>query len=157
MKHRALHIRFAMLQLASLLYVSASCAAAAGSEGPSGFQPRTSGRTNSLLQSAQSAFQPKIGATASRPSLELRLPAPTKSLDGYPSAPSRTRSDSGSQAPSTFQLSFGKSRSSTEEFVNRVHHEGLPLARLWENKSALVSLGLNQKGHAGLWLIQKTP
>jgi hypothetical protein len=33
-----------------------------------------------------------------------------------------------------------------EEFARRVHREGLPVARLWENNSALVSLGLNQKG-----------
>lgn len=45
--------------------------------------------------------------------------------------------------------------SRVEEFARRVHHEGLPLARLWENKSALVSLGLNKKGKPGLWLIQK--
>src|SRR5260370_37021245 len=43
-----------------------------------------------------------------------------------------------------------------EEIVRRVHREGLPVARLWENKSALVSLGLNQKGKPGLWIIQKT-
>ena len=42
-----------------------------------------------------------------------------------------------------------------EEFARRVHQEGLPLARLWENKSALVSLGLNQKGKPGLWIVQK--
>ncbi len=45
--------------------------------------------------------------------------------------------------------------SRVEEFARRVHKEGLPVARLWENKSALVSLGLNQKGKPGLWLIQK--
>jgi hypothetical protein len=43
-----------------------------------------------------------------------------------------------------------------EEFARRVHKEGLPVARLWENKSALVSLGLNQKGKPGLWIVQKT-
>jgi hypothetical protein len=45
--------------------------------------------------------------------------------------------------------------SRAEEFTRRVHREGLPVARLWENKSALVSLGLNQKGKPGLWIIQK--
>jgi hypothetical protein len=45
--------------------------------------------------------------------------------------------------------------SRAEEFARRVHREGLPVARLWENKSALVSLGLNEKGKPGLWLIQK--
>jgi hypothetical protein len=46
-------------------------------------------------------------------------------------------------------------RSRAEEFVQRVRREGLPVARLWENKSALVHLGLNQKGKPGLWLVQK--
>jgi hypothetical protein len=43
-----------------------------------------------------------------------------------------------------------------EELALRFHREGLPIARLWENKSALVSLGLNSKGKPGLWIIQKT-
>jgi hypothetical protein len=43
-----------------------------------------------------------------------------------------------------------------EEFARRVHREGLPVARILETKSALVSLGLKQKGKPGLWLIQKT-
>lgn len=42
-----------------------------------------------------------------------------------------------------------------QALAHRVHREGLPVARLWENKSALVSLGLNQKGKPGLWIIQK--
>jgi len=42
-----------------------------------------------------------------------------------------------------------------QRFSRRVQREGLPFARLWENKSALVSIGLNQKGKPGLWLIQK--
>jgi hypothetical protein len=45
--------------------------------------------------------------------------------------------------------------SHVEELVRRAHREGLPVARLWENKSALVSLGLNQRGKPGLWLVQK--
>jgi hypothetical protein len=47
-------------------------------------------------------------------------------------------------------------RSRVEEFAQRVHREGLSAARLWENKSALISLGLNQKGKPGIWIIQKT-
>jgi hypothetical protein len=42
-----------------------------------------------------------------------------------------------------------------EEFARRIHREGLPLARLWQNKSASLNLGLNQKGKPGLWLVQK--
>jgi hypothetical protein len=40
-------------------------------------------------------------------------------------------------------------------FVGRVRREGLPFARLWESKSALLSLGLNRNGKPGLWLTQK--
>ena len=42
-----------------------------------------------------------------------------------------------------------------EEFAQRFRREGLPVARLWENKSALVHVGLNQKGKPGLWIVQK--
>jgi hypothetical protein len=41
-------------------------------------------------------------------------------------------------------------------WLGRFHREGLPVARLWENHSALISLGLNAKGKPGLWLVQKT-
>jgi hypothetical protein len=43
-----------------------------------------------------------------------------------------------------------------QDYVQRVHREGLPMARLFETKSALVHLGLNPKGKPGLWLVQKT-
>jgi len=45
--------------------------------------------------------------------------------------------------------------SQPEIFARRVHREGLPVARLWESKSAFLSIGLNQRGKPGLWLIQK--
>ena len=41
------------------------------------------------------------------------------------------------------------------ELARHLQHEGLPVARLWENNSALVHLGLNQRGKPGLWLVQK--
>jgi hypothetical protein len=40
-------------------------------------------------------------------------------------------------------------------FVGRVRREGLPFARLWESKSALLSIGLDRKGKPGIWLTQK--
>jgi hypothetical protein len=54
----------------------------------------------------------------------------------------------------TGELSF-RTMSQAEIFARRVHREGLPVARLWESNSALVSIGLNQKGKPGLWLTQK--
>lgn len=44
-----------------------------------------------------------------------------------------------------------------EEMARRFRREGLPVARLFETRSALVSLGLNQRGKPGIWLIQKIP
>jgi hypothetical protein len=49
-----------------------------------------------------------------------------------------------------------RSHRGVQEFVQRTHREGLPLARLFESKSALVHLGLSPKGKPGLWLVQKT-
>jgi hypothetical protein len=50
-----------------------------------------------------------------------------------------------------------KAMSRAEELTRRIHREGLPVARLWESHSALVSLGLNARGKPGIWLIQKVP
>jgi hypothetical protein len=50
-----------------------------------------------------------------------------------------------------------RNSASPEALVRRVHNEGLPLARLWENHAVLISLGVNPKGKVGLWLIQKVP
>jgi hypothetical protein len=148
------------LQLASLLCLSVCVAGPATSDGllPALQQAKTqTARTPGLADSLmQSAFRPRNGTQAAKPRLDLRLPDNAKPLEGYPSAPERTGLGAGTQNSPNFQLPFAKARSPAEEFVNRVHHEGLPVARLWENKSALVSLGLNQKGQAGLWLIQKT-
>ena len=47
-------------------------------------------------------------------------------------------------------------RPTVQDFVRRVHREGLPVARLFETKGVLVHLGLNPKGKPGLWLVQKT-
>jgi hypothetical protein len=47
-------------------------------------------------------------------------------------------------------------RPTAQEFVRRLHREGLPVARLFETKRALVHLGLSPRGKPGLWLVQKT-
>jgi hypothetical protein len=48
------------------------------------------------------------------------------------------------------------SEGGVREIAQRVRRQGVPIARLWETHSALLSLGLNQRGKPGLWLIQKT-
>ncbi len=98
----------------------------------------------------------------------LDLRAPTHGLDVAESGQEKRfgafpsmahRPGGGSEAP--LQLpALGqdgmRSRSTMQDFVRRVHQEGLPIARLMETKSALVHLGLNAKGKPGLWLVQKT-
>lgn len=49
-----------------------------------------------------------------------------------------------------------RTRPALQDFVRRVHSEGLPVARLFESKSALLHIGLSPKGKPGLWLVQKT-
>jgi hypothetical protein len=49
-----------------------------------------------------------------------------------------------------------RDRPTVQDLVRRVHREGLPVARLFETKSALLHLGLNPRGKPGLWLVQKT-
>lgn len=49
-----------------------------------------------------------------------------------------------------------RARPTLQDFVRRVHREGLPVARLFETKTALLHLGLSPRGKPGLWLVQKT-
>jgi|SRR5271169_1865314 len=41
-------------------------------------------------------------------------------------------------------------------YAHRVHEDGLPIVRVFESKSALLSIGLNKRGKPGLWFTQKT-
>jgi hypothetical protein len=49
----------------------------------------------------------------------------------------------------------GRSQLPVERFAKRFQHEGLPIIRVWENRSMLVSVGVDPKGRPGLWLLQK--
>jgi len=121
----------------------------------------------SLAVPAMCAIGPMNSALASPPihrlTLDLQPPAPEvtaveKTPTAFPSMHRTTLAGLG-------QVQLWSSSSETpraripgrvEELALRFHREGLPLARLWENKSALVSLGLNPKGKPGLWITQKT-
>jgi hypothetical protein len=61
------------------------------------------------------------------------------------------------QLPGGSNVATLRMESKVQELERRVPHEGLPLARLWETKTALLHVGLNPKGKPGLWLIQKVP
>ena len=53
------------------------------------------------------------------------------------------------------ELNF-RTMSQAEIFARRVHQEGLPIARLFQSKSALLSIGLNKRGKPGLWFTQQS-
>jgi hypothetical protein len=93
--------------------------------------------------------------------LDLRAPSPAVDVsEKTPSFPSMSRRRSvGSQEPVQLPALGAdgmRSHPTMQDFVQRVRHEGLPVARLFESKSALVHLGLSPKGKPGLWLVQKT-
>jgi hypothetical protein len=111
-------------------------------------------------------------ASDARPPLDLRSPLELhavaaamviseKRADAFPSysmhRPMLAGEAQESVGTSAMESLGAQSRmeSPMQALAHRVHREGLPVARLWENRSALVSLGLNQKGKPGLWIIQK--
>lgn len=92
--------------------------------------------------------------------LDLRAPSHVPDLTdegdrGFPSRRGNVGAQDAVQLPELGTES-ARARPTVQEFVRRVHREGLPVARLFEGKSALVHLGLNPKGKPGLWLVQKT-
>jgi hypothetical protein len=50
-----------------------------------------------------------------------------------------------------------RTMSRAEDMARRLQREGLPIARLWESRTALLHVGLSPRGKPGLWLIQKVP
>jgi hypothetical protein len=89
--------------------------------------------------------------------LDLRPPELPQLADSeVGSANRRASAADNSVSANLRQFSAAKPMGAAQEFARRVHREGLPVARILETRSALVSLGLNQKGKPGLWLIQKT-
>jgi hypothetical protein len=85
---------------------------------------------------------------------------PPAEATAFPSMKRQT-APSGERAESDLPALGGGSNkrlmSKPEEIAHRIQHEGLPVARLWQSHSALISLGLSPRGKPGLWLIQKVP
>jgi hypothetical protein len=145
--------RFAALHLASLICMSVCFAGSAAPEdSPLRSQPGMATLASTTLSPF---FRPKGGSPPTRMRLDLRAPENMNATDAHASAPRGKALGTESEKTSTLRVPFAKSQSPAEAFVSRVHREGLPVARLWESKAALVSVGLNQKGQPGLWLIQK--
>jgi hypothetical protein len=95
--------------------------------------------------------------------MDLRAPLPAVEAAGaaekssaFPSMSRMRRLGSPEQVQApALGLDTMRSRPGVQEFVRRVQHEGLPVARLFESKTALLHLGLNPRGKPGLWLVQK--
>jgi hypothetical protein len=66
-------------------------------------------------------------------------------------------SGAGDDLPGASNGATLRMESKVQEMERRVPREGLPVARLWETKTALLHVGLSPKGKPGLWLIQKVP
>lgn len=129
---------------------------------------------SALLLLASAAFgAPPQGRLLPAPTqhLDLRLPSHAAEAGGNVAEKSPNAFPSMAHRQSLAQQNLGQqeraelpalgsdamhARPTLQDYVQRVHREGLPVARLFENKSALVHLGLNPKGKPGLWLVQKT-
>ncbi len=93
--------------------------------------------------------------------LDLRAPSAAVEVSQAQSAfPSTTHRQQGGSEEATQLPQLGtagaQARPGIQQLVRHVRREGLPVARLFESKSALVHLGLSPKGKPGLWLVQKT-
>jgi hypothetical protein len=108
---------------------------------------------------------PRMPAQSQAPAQHLDLRAPSHTVEPgtafgkLPGAfPSMAHRQISVQEPAELPLlgSDGMhARPTVQDFVQKVHREGLPVARLFETKSALVHLGLSPRGKPGLWLVQK--
>ena len=133
--------------------------------GPHTTAPRLGSRIARVFttgsESRAETAPPKPARFQSRhPLLDLSMPALTSDAATGPdlrllSRPRAIGGSGGSPAESEgpeFHFQGGGAK----QLVERFRREGLPVARLWETHSALLSLGLNQHGKPGVWLIQKT-
>jgi hypothetical protein len=118
------------------------------------------------LQSHVAAQESHVQAQAQAPAQRLDLRAPSHAFEADNAAEkssgafqSMSRRLSSAREPAELPMlgsEAARARPTVQEFVQRVHREGLPVARLLETKSALLHLGLSPRGKPGLWLVQKT-
>jgi hypothetical protein len=112
-------------------------------------------------RAAPAANSRSVARQENAPALQLDLRPPIGSMPAL--APGRvalaSHSDNDAEDPPRTGFGTGEAgfpiMSRQETWLHRVHREGVPIVRLWNSKSALLSIGLNQKGKPGLWLIQK--
>jgi hypothetical protein len=167
--------------IAALITGLAALALGAGSAEASPPSPRGESLTRVTLESPHSSSAVRNERESGR--LDLRAPSDfgaaraESDFSAQPSASSSVPFPSARRAskeepleeqplenpPSVGNAGLGntglamKNTSRAEELTRRLHREGLPIARLWQTRSAMVSLGLSPRGKPGIWLIQKIP
>jgi hypothetical protein len=146
------------------LCCAAAAAAVAGPPG-GGNSGGLFGKASGMLSAAPAAAVTRFHSLQP---LDLRPPesasarpaAMNDSVAAFPSAKQSQASaarDAGEDLPGGGRFAPLPMESKVQEMERRVPREGLPVARLWETKSALLHVGLSPKGKPGLWLIQKVP
>jgi hypothetical protein len=115
-------------------------------------------RTDTPPHHDSGADNPAVSRISTRPTLDLRAPDPKLDFgqDAEVPFPSRSRAPGSSEPVPASAPAFHFQDSRAKQIAEHFHREGLPVARLWESHSALLSLGLNGRGKPGLWLVQKT-
>lgn len=158
-------------KLASCAMCCLAAAAAVAGPPPSGGPSGLLGRASGLLAAA-----PSHSAAGHLDFQKLDLRAPDAVAGGHASAaigggsvesfqsvfPSARRAQpitpgGAEDLPGGANVATLRMESKVQELERRVPREGLPVARLWETKTALLHVGLSPRGKPGLWLIQKIP
>jgi hypothetical protein len=137
---------------------------AVASPPPSGARPQLAANDSARAVSVADTAFSRMHASAAR--LDLRLPGYSPpainggAASGFATTAFPSRTDSGTddryeqRTLGVGNVNF-RTMSQAQILVLRARREGLPVARLLESKSALLSIGLNQRGKPGLWLTQK--
>jgi hypothetical protein len=110
------------------------------------------------LHSALAAPPPSRQLQSAAQHLDLSAPSQilfSEKSTGFPSAArAQTRNES-LDARAPIDLPRGPvDHANMEDMVQRVHKEGLPVARLWHNNTSLLHVGFNQKGKPGVWFVK---
>jgi hypothetical protein len=119
----------------------------ASTDGAKSAAPGSGAPTGGIEVSRHLDLRLPVEATAYAPMMESRRFAPIRG--------GVLGEEGGSNAAPTAGAAHPRIMGNVEAFAQRFRHEGLPVARLWENHAAMVSLGLNGKGKPGIWLVQK--
>jgi hypothetical protein len=110
----------------------------------------------------QARFQSRMQIQAPAQHLDLRAPAHALEAGNMAERSSAFSAMTHHLNPAQEQPEFSnlgsvgmRAHPAIQDFVRKVHREGLPVARLFETKSALLHIGLSPRGKPGLWLVQK--